>query len=69
MTLAEVLTQLDDLPGKSTIYAESLAPWATAFVADDSAPDEKLPYAFSVTAAQAAIGRGTPGWPGAGEPS
>jgi hypothetical protein len=64
VTLAEVIAQLDDLPGKSTIFAESLAPWATAFVADDSArPDEMLPYAFRVTAAQAAIGRGAPRCP------
>jgi hypothetical protein len=59
VTLAEVIAQLDDLPGKSTVYAESLAPWASAYVADDSARrDESLPYAFSVAAAQAAIGRG-----------
>jgi hypothetical protein len=64
VTLAEVIAEVDDLPGKSMIYAESLAPWATAFVADGSArPDEMLPYAFLVAAGRAAIGRGAPSCP------
>jgi hypothetical protein len=61
VVLAEVIADLGALDPEWTIYTDSLAPAARAFVRDDDSDvAERYLYAVNVGAAQAALRRAAP---------